>query len=84
MFNPSKIVNDAIKMKLIRNLSHGLNQLQINGTERKKTDAGIEYYLVKDTREIISYREWYQLGKPPYEVCGTKKGCEGHKKRTEK
>lgn len=82
MFNPNKISNDTLKMRLVRNLSHGLHQLELAGKEKKKTDAGIEHYLIKDTREIVTYREWYQMGKPNYEVCGTRAGCEGHKKRT--
>jgi len=81
MFNPNKISNDTLKMRLVRNLSHGLRQLEIAGSEKKKTSAGTEFYLIKGTGEIISFREWYQKGKPNYEVCGSKEGCEGHKKR---
>lgn len=75
-----KISNDTLKQRLVRNLSHGLSQLQMAGKEKKKTNAGTEYYLLK-TGEIVSFREWYQMNKPNYVVSGSKEGCEGHKKR---
>ena len=78
-----KISNTAIEMRMIRNLSHGLRQLNLAGKERKKTEVGITYYLTKD-KEILSYREWYQKGSPSYIVSGTLKGCEKNKERLEK
>ena len=80
MFNPDKISNEAIKMRLVRNLSHGLHQLQIAGKEKKKISVGITYYLTKKG-EIVSFREWYQMGSPSYIVSGTLEGCEKSKER---
>jgi hypothetical protein len=82
MFNPNKISNDTIKMRLVRNLSHGLHQLQIAGKEKKKSTVGITYYLIK-SGEIVSYREWYQMGSPSYIASGTLEGCQKNKERLE-
>lgn len=82
MHNPNKISNEIIKQRLVRNLSHGLLQLKLSGKETKKNTVGITYYLIKETREIKTYREWYQMGSPDYEVSGTKEGCEKYKERT--
>jgi len=70
-------------MRLIRNLSHGLNQLQIAGKEKKKNTIGVNYYLIKDTREIVTFREWYQMGSPSYIATGTLEGCQKNKERLE-
>ena len=82
MFNPNKISNDTLKMRLVRNLSHGLHQLQIAGKEKKKSTVGVTYYLI-NSGEIVTFREWYQMGSPNYIVSGTIEGCQKNKERLE-
>jgi len=81
MSDPSKISQQTLKQRLVRNLSHGLYQLEIGGKTKKENVIGITYYLLNDGK-IINHREWYQSNKPDYIVCGTKEGCESHWKRT--
>ena len=71
----SKVSNNTIKQRLIRSLSHGLRQLEIAGKDKKKSEVGITFYLLKDGR-IITFREWYQMDSPSYIVSGTRNGCE--------
>jgi hypothetical protein len=82
MYNPSKISNNTLKLRLVRNLSNGLYQLQNAGKEKKKSNVGITWYLTK-TGEIITFREWYQSGSPAYIVSGTFEGCQKNKERLE-
>ena len=71
----NKVSNNTIKQRLIRSLSHGLRQLEIAGKDKKKSEVGITFYLLKDGR-IITFREWYQMDSPSYIVSGTRSGCE--------
>ena len=82
MYNPNKISNNTLKLRLVRNLSNGLIQLQNAGKERKKSTVGITWYLTK-TGEIIPFREWYQSGSPAYICSGTYEGCQKNKERLE-
>lgn len=46
----------------------------------KNTIKPNTFYLLKNG-DIVRYREWYQLGKPGYIVCGSREGCEGTRDR---
>jgi hypothetical protein len=79
-FNPNKYYFLKERERLVRNLDHGMHKLSIAGNEKKISTIGITFYLLK-TNEIKSYREWYQMGSPDYEVSGTWDGVKKHLKR---
>jgi|LauGreDrversion4_2_1035121.scaffolds.fasta_scaffold48559_3 hypothetical protein len=73
--------NTGYKSRLHRSLNEGMRNMRNaygtkNGSENLKT-----YYLLKDGN-IVSHREWRQLGSPNHVVHGTKNGCQSHWART--
>lgn len=73
--------NTRLLTRLSKQLNHGLWAM----TNYKKdvsvgTGTG-SYYLVKATLQVLSFRDWYQAGRPDYIVHGSLKGCQGHRNR---
>lgn len=72
--------NTAMTDRFRRLLQHGQNELKRSKSFNPSLDTKT-YYLLEKTMKIISYREWYQKGKPEYISYGSKQGVEGYKKR---
>ena len=81
MARPQLNSNSTPFRRLVRKLGSGLYNLRLaHSTSTKFTKIGITYYLLK-TGVILTFREWYQIGKPQYIVAGSKEGCAAHWER---
>lgn len=66
--------------RLIRCISHGMNQLTYCNTTPGQSNAGRTFYLLKNG-EIIALNEWVRKNRPEYIVAGSHGGCVGTKQR---
>ena len=67
--------------RLHRSLNGGMSNMQSAYNAKNASDNYKTFYLLKNG-EIVSHREWRQMGSPNYVVSGSKSGCEGHWVRT--
>ena len=80
MGTPVRNSNTNAVKRIQRVLKHGLYNLQLANTKTTHVKVGMTYYLLYDD-EIVSFRKWYQLGRPRYVVAGSEDGCKGHLRR---
>jgi len=80
MATPVRNSNTSAVKRIQRVLKHGLYNLQLANTKTTNVQAGITYYLLYND-EIVTFRQWYQLGRPRYVVAGSQDGCKGHLRR---
>lgn len=83
MATPVRNSNSSPIKRIQRVLQHGLYNLQLANSRTTHVTAGITYYLLYNN-EIVTFRQWYQLGRPKYVVAGSEEGCKGHLKRTKR
>jgi len=78
MAKPYVNSNSTPFRRMLRTLASGMYNLRIAQTRTTTlSKIGITHYLLYDG-VIITFREWYQKGKPQYMVAGSKEGCAAH------
>jgi len=73
--------NTRMITRLSKQLNHGLWTVMNYRKDVSMGTGTTTYYLIKASLEILSFRDWYQRGRPDYHVHGSQKGCKGHKER---
>ena len=73
--SPSKLGNTRLIQRLSTQLNFGLQQVKNYRKSSNESFADLTtYYLLKD-KSLVTFREWYQLGRPDYLFSGSRKGC---------
>lgn len=75
-------IKDKIISKVSNELSRGISMVEHSKDQQKalhyKRATG-SYYLIIDGHEVLTYREWYQLGSPAYLISGSYYECNKEK-----
>lgn len=66
--------------KLSSQLSLGKYQME-NYRKFNNQNPDMKTYYLTRKGDILTFREWYQAGKPDYIVSGSKHGCQTQKSR---
>lgn len=73
-------VRFVIKMSRLLNLGRS-QVMNYKKDVYNPNHSSMTYYLVQETLEVLSFREWYQLNRPSYIVSGSYNGCMSTKDR---